>query len=106
MAEQSRAGTALAEDLSSVCSPHNRWLTPPESSVLGGSELSGLHRHTCNKLTLKTIRSKLGTVVHIFGLGTWEAETNGSLEFEVSLVYIVNSRQPELSQKNKQQTNN
>lgn len=46
MAEQSRADTALAEDLTSVSNPHNGWLTPPENPVLGGSELSGLHRHT------------------------------------------------------------
>lgn len=30
-------------------------------------------------------------VVHTFDLSTWEAETSGSLELEVSLVYIVSS---------------
>lgn len=39
-------------------------------------------------------------VVHIFDLGTWIAETDGSLEFEVSLVYIVSSKTARATREN------
>lgn len=39
-------------------------------------------------------------VVHTFDLSTWEAETSGSLELEVSLVYIVSSETARATREN------
>ena len=40
---------------------------------------------------------ELGVVVHAFNPSTWETEAGGSLELEVSLVYIENFRTARLT---------